>query len=472
MKNSTLLLVTLLLLLYACQDKQATTPASQNGVWEQMGYGKIFEIDNDSVRIFDVSNAGCVANDLVPLASKGVVASVTDDSLTIKKNIKTYKFARLKSLPTSCSQPHPDADDPIYNFDVLWSTFNEQYSFFDKRDIDWNKAYDTYKEKITAQTSELELFQIFDELLESLDDGHVSLDTPDNLIEDLRRIKSDLNEPDKEKPRIDQFSLANKIADRYCKTYKKHNAGIVNWGMMKNDIAYVQINMMLFLAYYDVPQDLPLMEFIPRYGEIMDTRVFQRQDEIDGADVLMDTIIQDLKNATAMIIDLRFNPGGKDEAGLEFLGHLFNERVKVSTKKARRGKGFANHQSIYMEPRTPHFGKDVYILTSHQTGSAAELATMSTLSSDRFTRVGSNTEGIFSDGLDKQLPNGWTYTLSNELYYDYQGINYEGVGIPPDIKIDYPQDKGAMLNALLDQVEGDGDKAIEQVIELEQEKGL
>jgi C-terminal processing protease CtpA/Prc len=47
------------------------------------------------------------------------------------------------------------------------------------------------------------------------------------------------------------------------------------------------------------------------------------------------------------------------------------------------------------------------------------------------TQVGEPTQGIFSDSTDKGLPNGWTLSLSTEIYRDPRGNNYEGVGLPP-----------------------------------------
>jgi len=40
-----------------------------------------------------------------------------------------------------------------------------------------------------------------------------------------------------------------------------------------------------------------------------------------------------------------------------------------------------------------------------------------------------------SDVLYKHLPNGWTVTISTELYTDPAGIVWEGEGIRPEIEI-------------------------------------
>ncbi len=466
-------LLFLLLLVASCTENQQNTKPSPNGYWQQLGYGKIMQIRNDSIREYDICKAGCNLYDESALAEIGKIDSYSKDSLTIRKNLKTYKFVRIQTLPALCTQKNK-ATDPIHNFEVLWNTFNEHYCYFEERNIDWKAVYQTYKPKITAKTSDLELYQIFDDMLSSLNDGHVNLEMPDQIAAEFKRsekIKKEQN-PTKEKP-VNKIELGRKtqsqIANFYCEKINSHNVGFAKWGMMKDQIAYVQINAMLFLAYYDIPKNLTLNEWGAKYHEIGSKRVFQRQDEIDGAIQLMETIINDIKDAKAVVLDLRFNFGGKDEVALEIIGHFINKQILISRKKAKLNNGFTNHQTLYLEPKKPSFLGEVYVLTSHETASAAELASLATLLPKNITRIGSNTEGIFSDSLDKRLPNGWEYTLSNEIYEDTKGNSYEGIGVPPDIRINYPKETIDFYNSLLKALSEGGDQAIEKVFQLQKQ---
>ena len=65
--------------------------------------------------------------------------------------------------------------DPEKNFEELWKTFNNRYPFFEERNVDWKKQYETYRAKVTSKTGDDELFDIFCEMLGPLNDGHVSL---------------------------------------------------------------------------------------------------------------------------------------------------------------------------------------------------------------------------------------------------------------------------------------------------------
>ena len=65
--------------------------------------------------------------------------------------------------------------DPEINFEKLWKTFHDRYPFFKLRNVDWKKQYETYRPRVTRQTTDDELFDIFCEMLDPLDDGHVEL---------------------------------------------------------------------------------------------------------------------------------------------------------------------------------------------------------------------------------------------------------------------------------------------------------
>jgi C-terminal processing protease CtpA/Prc len=81
------------------------------------------------------------------------------------------------------------------------------------------------------------------------------------------------------------------------------------------------------------------------------------------------------------------------------------------------------------------------------------------------TRIGSRTEGVFSDILDKTLPNEWEFGLSSEVYQTLKGINYEGLGIPPDVDMGYPRDTQLFLKKVLLALPT-GDRAIMKALEL------
>jgi C-terminal processing protease CtpA/Prc len=92
------------------------------------------------------------------------------------------------------------------------------------------------------------------------------------------------------------------------------------------------------------------------------------------------------------------------------------------------------------------------------------------LAASNFKRIGSTTEGIFSSTLDKKLPNGWKYELSNEVYQDLQGNNYENTGISADYPLDYSTNKDDFLTQLANDLKVKKDSGIELALKLEKQQ--
>ena len=73
---------------------------------------------------------------------------------------------------------------------------------------------------------------------------------------------------------------------------------------------------------------------------------------------------------------------------------------------------------------------------SAATVSAAEILVLCLRALPNVTHLGDTTRGALSDMLWKRLPNGWTVSLSNEVYADADGRLWEGKGIPPEVRIE------------------------------------
>jgi C-terminal processing protease CtpA/Prc len=63
------------------------------------------------------------------------------------------------------------------------------------------------------------------------------------------------------------------------------------------------------------------------------------------------------------------------------------------------------------------------------------------------------------------LPNEWEFGLSNEIYLDTKGNNYEAIGIPPNIEVNYSKDKQKFLPKIVNSLGTKGDEAINIVLD-------
>jgi len=449
----------ILLVLYACQEKK-TAESKLEGVWNSIGYGHQVIIDDNSIRIYDTYKNGCVLNMELPKSLFGnyyEVTKLTSDSLEIKFGFTKYYFTRSTSKSEACNEILVD-DNPVSNFDALWHTFNENYVSFNLRGIDWEQMKEKYRPQLNAQSTDSELYSVLKEMISELKDVHVSIEMPESLKNEIKD-----NETDGDNLRE---LVISEINSNYLDSVKTYNKGKVNWGIINNKIGYIQINDFEDLANYQIDENLSTEEFWNEYWEKAGESENYRKDVLSSFEKQLVTIFNDIKNTKVCIIDIRFNWGGFDQAGLEVLSYFTNKKTIAFSKKAKFQNGFTEKQTIYIEPNKNQYKGDLYILTSHQTASASETFTLATLNLPNATKIGSNTAGVFSDILEKKLPNGWDYTLSNEIYESEDGINYEQIGIPADYKLDYSENTTEFYNNLLEGLKTSGDRAIEKVIEL------
>ena len=462
-----------LLSLLACEEAKHT--ADQNakkldvnlmGNWEYMGFGKAISISDTLVEGYHIATTGNVPtskNSAKYFHDYYTIDTLSNDTILLKDGVKTFKLFRTnKNFEQQVNKEL--ANDPQYNFDILWNTFNEQYCYFKERNIDWDAIYKKYEPQVNPDTKPLELFLIFEKMLGEINDSHISIDVPDDLEKEYnaQSKKTDLEENNEDNGKLVK-SLRNLILEKHVDQFKSFNKGSINYGKINEDIGYIEIQNMVAMAHYNIPDSLSNDEFWDQWWSNLNKAKNYHDDVRIGTQFMMNSIINDLGNVKACIIDLRFNGGGFDDASFEILNHFASNKIDVCTKKVRLGKGFTEKQVLSLYPSKKVFDGKLYILTSHQTASAAEVLVLGSKKIPNSTIIGSTTEGVFSDILDKKLPNGWTYGLSNMIYESMESISYENIGITPDYIINYPTVSKDFYKYLLEDLKN-GDDAIEKVI--------
>ena len=134
-----------------------------------------------------------------------------------------------------------------------------------------------------------------------------------------------------------------------------------------------------------------------------------------------DAIFGQIQDIKGLIIDVRSNGGGEDAFVLELASRLTDQRYLAFGKKAlvrSTNAAFTTPESIFVETnRGPKYTGPAVLLVGRKSASAAETFTMALMGrKPRIIRVGENTQGVFSDVLDRRLPNGWRLVLPNEIY--------------------------------------------------------
>jgi len=426
------------------------------GTWDLIGYGYQLRINQKYTLLFDTYESGCNLNSkfrTALLEDYYEIVKLREDKLCLKQGFTEYNFVRC--LESNACTNSLNINNPLTNFDALWETFNENYAFFDLREVDWSDLKDKYRKRLSEESTDLELYTVLNEMILELNDGHASIDVPESL-EDQIEEKDDVSDELRAK-------VIYKILEKYLPEFRTYNRGMINWGLINDDISYIQFNDFEDLANYGISDELSPEEFAEEYWDKADKSANYDEDVLKSFEKQMEVIYEDIKNSKACIIDIRFNGGGYDEVGLEILSYFIKQPVLAFSKKARFGEGFTESQDVYIKPKGNQFEGSLYILTSFQTASASETFVLASQNIENSIRVGSNTEGILSDILSKRLPKGWEYSLSNEIYENADGTNYEGIGIPADYSLAYSREAIKFYNDLLIE---EKDIAIEKAIEL------
>jgi carboxyl-terminal processing protease len=146
--------------------------------------------------------------------------------------------------------------------------------------------------------------------------------------------------------------------------------------------------------------------------------------------------LRDLKDAPALILDLRGNGGGDGEVGLRFAGHFFNDKITVARIVTRDGKPPIAEMPMTLEAGkkdVPVFSRPVVILVNEGTASTSELITNAFQEQKRAVVIGTNSCGCVLAFLDyKPLKGGGDLTLSEFGFITAKGKKLEGAGVVPD----------------------------------------
>ena len=464
-----ILCITIPLLIISCAEVSVEPEASLDGTWLSIGYGRIVQIESGDFLLADITSLSCTVVSEGELSIFGDRLSVANDTLRLKDGINTYYFTKTASAPDRCKEDLSEEkkNDPLYNFEVLGEIFSDHYAYFELRNINWDSLYNATKQNITAQTSDAELYVIMEDMLDSFNDGHIGISASDDVeeaAEALRSSASTTNDENGNEKTYGDLVIAQLVAEHYLKDNLKSSRNkVINWGIMDNNIGYLQINVMFGHGDLSLPDSLSGNDYWRAYfGELENiTSEKHTRIELAGINPTLDIVMADLEDMDAIILDVRFNGGGKDEVALDIMKRFNPKRHLVFNKKAKHQDRYTRPTNVYLESSDKPYTKSVYLLTSQESASATEIMVLSSLQLDHVTRVGTNTEGVFSDVLDKVLPNEWEIGLSNEVYLDTKGNNYEGIGIAPHVELDYANDSQVFFRSLAQDLEADKNRILE-----------
>ncbi|MCG3267878.1 S41 family peptidase [Yoonia sp. I 8.24] len=414
-----------------------------NGIFVSDGYGYVVDLRGDTRDVYHLSGGTCVfdadtsAGIQHVLGPDDVVEATDGQSFAYGDAYETHKivFLRIPALPASCATPLPDT--PHGNFEAFAAAFSAHYAFFELYGVNWPQQVAAARSEVTSSMTDEDLFALFSDMVAPIMDSHLSLEAEINgsafsidpvtteLGRGAIRLADESNTPKQEivLAALDRYWNEGVAEDILAGQGRETAGGKLQYGLIDSKIGY--INVLMLMGYTSDA-------FFP------DTNTMNDAEEHQRVNAILDEIMISFAEAevNAVIIDASLNFGGSDYMGREIAAR-FADRQRLAYTKAAFDAAGAPETSVYIVPTDrPSFDGPVYLMTTDSTVSAGETMTMALRALPNVTHVGQPTNGSFSDVLNKTLPNGWSLTLSNEIYRDHAGILWEGRGITPDIPLD------------------------------------
>jgi len=438
-----------------------------------MGSGWILEIkDSTYYSFYDINRVDCLPSKSGSFEQIASSLKLDKDTLSLMKGVTKNVFKQIEKIPSRCSAT-PDSKDlnnPLFNFEYFAETVKDHYAFMNLNKIDWPKLYNEQKSKLSEKSTEVDLYLVIEETLEKLNDNHAYINGTDDVYDAIEKMTDTLDENiDGDVPWYGDFPVADMVAKNHIQEEMSDDSWIIKWGKMTDEIGFIQVKAMWLLAELDIPQTLQdsigyVGAYVETTQDMFDDAYIQK--EVEGVNKVMKKAMKDLSDTKSIVIDVRFNGGGQDAVSFEILRHFIPNKLQVATQKFKYGEDYTSNFPLFIDGSDNAYPNPIYILTSPQTGSAAEIFSLATMAMKNAKRIGTRTQGALSTTLDKTLPNGWDFCVSNEVYMDSQNIPYENIGIPVDYEMNYSMDRQLFFRSVAEDLDADKQMILKAINEM------
>lgn len=314
-------------------------------------------------------------------------------SIFIRKAKLLFFVVSVSLFFAGCEKAEDFTMSPQTNFDALWKIIDENYCFFEYKDIDWDEVYYKYNQQLRDTMDQYELFNLLGNMLAELKDGHTNMissfdvarywdwyeDYPRNFNEDLNKTYLGKD-----------YQIAGGIKYRRL---AKDKIGYIYYGSFSNGVG--ENNLDYILSYF--------------------------------------------KNCDGLIIDVRENGGGSLTYSDRIASRFLEEKTLVGYILHKTGKGhndFSEPHPVELEPSDRvRWLRPVVVLTNRHSYSATNDFVNKMKILPNVTIMGDQTGGGSGLPFNSELPNGWRVRFSASPMLDANKKHTE-YGIEPDIKVE------------------------------------
>lgn len=365
------------------------------------------------------------------------------------------------------------------DFNFFWQTFNDNYCYFGKKEIDWNKIKPFYQEQVDTVTTRSGFVSVLERALFELYDHHCSLHTNNLTSSRLVPTGADIwAEYQNSKPlvvevrkgftperlgihagmevtAINDVPVEKAILPFLSHTINNESKSFaLRVALAGNHITKRKITLKTENGVKDyLPDEDTMMLEDVNYGSMVESKLIDNIGYIRINNFLFDndligkfdSVLNSLLSTKALIIDLRETPsGGNTAVARAILGrfitadHFYQKHELWAEEKQT---GIKRSWQEIVSPRGIPYLKPLAILVDHWTGSVSEGITIGFDGMKRATVIGTQMARLNGAVETFQLPNtGIGVNITTERLYHINGLPRESFN--PSLMIDVKSQSG------------------------------
>ena len=365
------------------------------------------------------------------------------------------------------------AEQRLQNFEALWSLIDANYAHFKLKSIDWAEVHSRYLSRLKPLMSDDDFYRMMFQLVNELKDTHSWLDNyketlpadvpdmpidifsgrpfviagaragwevisvdgmaPKDKMESLRPYLRGTSSTRAFERQASRSLLAGKEGENISITLRSPD------GRIETE-SFVRTGRKRGTPAQPVPGYLTRQRFV-HFGLHPSGIGYIKIESFNGGGEItqeFDRALEALREAPALILDIRDNPGGFGHP--EISGRFVQERVRVGFSYVRNGPAhtaFAIREAYLAPSGTWQYTRPVALLVNDVTGSASDLFANELRSAGRVITLGTTTHGNLSGvAVYAVLPCGLVVRISNGYITDANDRPIEVNGNIPDIAVD------------------------------------
>ncbi|GAB3166189.1 S41 family peptidase [Telluribacter humicola] len=376
--------------------------------------------------------------------------------------------------------------EKLAGLSLVWSEAKYNFAFFDKvPHLDWDSLYVSYIPKVQKSKSTVEYYLTLQEMFAQLNDGHTGVYPPMEvqnqhakvgvvtalvegkvLVLDVvnKKLAAQGVQKGLEITHIngeEVHAFANRTIRPYVSSNTEQYRLNATYGFQfllgkKEEPVDVTFRTadgktLTRTLKYDVPfmdffTSRRLLEYRMLPGNVAYVVLNSFHDEKIKAE--FDSIYPQLKKAGSLILDVRENGGGNSGNGWDILARLTNKNFPLVKWESRNyqpvKRAWGSTQSWFGDTydykitnpdTTDYFHGPVVVLSSSYTFSAAEDFLSSFRQAKRGLIIGEPSGGSTGQPLFFRLPGGGSARICAKRDYFYDGTEWVGTGIQPDVYV-------------------------------------